>query len=152
MVAILLMLLGVGGVAADEPAEVWVESIRGPQYFALYVEDVDRSVDWYRSVFGLRRVSGSVADDDSWRIENLGNDQLLVEIIRDSRAKSVERALGFRKVGFHVADVEKVADRIERASGERPPIVDFGELRQRILQIRDPDGNTIQLMSPLDGN
>ncbi|MDH3628719.1 MAG: VOC family protein [Acidobacteriota bacterium] len=146
---LLVVVAGIGHLAATEPAEAWVETIQSPQYVALYVEDVDRSVVWYRTVFGLRPLGGSAADDGSWRIENLGNKQLLVEIIRDGRAKQVDRALGFRKVGFHVPDVEKVAERVAQATGERPSIVEFEELRQRILQIRDPDGNVIQLMSPL---
>ena len=51
--------------------------------------------------------------------------------------------------GFYVPEVEDVAERIAKATGERPRIVDFEELNQRILQIKDPDGNTIQLLSPL---
>ena len=138
---------GVG--VAEGPSEAWVEEIGSPQYFALYVEDVDRSVSWYRTVFGLSELGGSRADDGSWRIENLGNERLRVEIIRDARAQRTDRALGFRKVGFYVPDVEDVADRAERAAGERPRIVDFETLGQRILQLRDPDGNVVQLMSGL---
>ena len=136
-------------VLAQESSEAWVEAIHSPVYFAVYVKDVDRSVAWYQAKFGLRPLGGSAAEDGSWRIENLGNEQLLVELIRDRRAKGVDRALGFRKIGFYVSDVEKVADRIARATGERPRVVEFEELNQKILQIRDPDGNTIQLLSSL---
>ena len=146
---IVLILFAGGSVIAQESPKVWVEAIHTPQYFALYVEDVDRSVDWYRAVFGLRPLGGSAADDGSWRIENLGNEQLLVEIIRDRRAIVVDRALGFRKVGFYVQDVEEVAERIAQATGERPRIVEFEQLNQRILQLRDPDGNIVQLLSSL---
>jgi catechol 2,3-dioxygenase-like lactoylglutathione lyase family enzyme len=146
----ILIVFGGGGVVAQESPDVWIEAIGTPQYFALYVNDVDRSVDWYRTVFGLRLLGGSAADDGSWRIENLGSKQLLVEIIRDSRAQGVDRALGFRKVGFYVPDVEEVAERIARATGERPRVVDFEQLNQRILQLRDPNGNIIQLLSSLE--
>jgi predicted enzyme related to lactoylglutathione lyase len=145
-----VIVLGGGSVLAQESPEVWIQAIGTPQYFGLYVEDVDRSVDWYSAVFGLRSLGGSKADDGSWRIENLGNERLLVEIIRDCRAQGVDRALGFRKIGFYVPDVETVAERIARATGERPRVVDFEELNQRILQIRDPDGNIIQLLSSLE--
>ena len=136
--------------AAKDASEPWVTSIGSPQFFALYAKDVDKSVTWYKTVFGLRSLGGSRADDGSWRIENLGNGKLLVEIIRDGRAQEVDRAFGFRKVGFFVPNVEKIADRIEDATGERPRVVEFEELEQRILQIRDPDGNIVQLMSPLE--
>ena len=147
---IVVIVFVIGSVVATKSADVWVEAIRTPQYFAVYVENVDRSVAWYRAVFGLRPLGGSAADDGSWRIENLGNKHLLVEIIRDSRAEEVDRALGFRKVGFSVPDVEEVAKRIARVTGERPRIVEFEKLEQRILQIRDPDGNIIQLLSTLE--
>jgi len=139
-----------GGAAAQAASDAWVHEIVAPQYFALYVSDVDRSVEWYSRVFGMRELGGSQAENGSWRIENLRNDQLMVEIIRDDRAQEVNRALGFRKVGFQVPDVGVVADRVAAATGARPDVHDFAEFGIRILQIRDPDGNTIQLSSPLE--
>ena len=146
----LLLVVSSQGALAQDSSEVWVGDIGVPQYFALYVEDVDTSAAWYRDVFGLRALGGSEADDGSWRIENLRNKQLFVELIHDDRAQEADRALGFRKVGFYVLDVEVVADRAEQATGERPRVVEFEEFGQRILQIRDPDGNIIQLMSQLE--
>jgi len=144
-----LLLVAGGGAAAQQPAEAWVQAIEPPQYFAVYVEDVDRAVGWYGAVFGLAALGGSAADDGAWRIENLGNKRLLVELIYDRRAARVDRAFGFRKVGFFVPDLDAVADRVERATGERPRIVEFEPLGQRILQLRDPEGNVIQLLAPL---
>ncbi|MEM1270522.1 MAG: VOC family protein [Bacteroidota bacterium] len=135
--------------AAQDSSEAWVADIGAPQYFAVLVEDVDRSVAWYRSVFGLREVGGAVAADSSWRIENLRNERLFVEIIRDDRAVAAERVLGFRKVGFQVPDVEAVADRVGRMTGDRPRVIDFAQYGIRIMQIRDPEDNIIQLSSPL---
>jgi catechol 2,3-dioxygenase-like lactoylglutathione lyase family enzyme len=65
---------------AQDSTNAWVHSIGAPQYFAVWVEDVDRAVAWYRAVFGLRELGGSEADDRSWRIENVGNEHLVVEI------------------------------------------------------------------------
>ena len=135
-------------LAQDSP-DAWVQHIEMPQYFAVMVEDVDTAVEWYQSVFLLNEVGGSQADDGSWRIENLRNDHLAVEIIYDQRAEGVDRALGFRKVGFQVPDVDAVAERIEQSTGERPRVVDFAQTGMRILQIKDPEDNTIQLFSPL---
>ena len=146
---VVLFALGSWAHAQTPPAETWVNKIQSPQYFAVSVEDVDRSVDWYCKTFGLRKLDGSRADDDRWRIANLANDELFVEIIRDNRDAVVERARGFAKVGFRVADVEDVADRVEAALGERPRVLDFREHGVRIIQLRDPDGNVIQLSSAL---
>lgn len=139
------------GLPAQEPSpEPWVERIEAPQYFAVLVKDVDRSVAWYVTAFGLRPIGGSEAEDGSWRIENLRNDRVMVEIIRDERARGVDRALGFRKVGFFVPDVEAVADRVARATGERPRVLEFPRPGVRVIQIRDPDGNLLQLHSPME--
>lgn len=143
-------LSGINGANAQEPPRAWVDKIGTPQYFAVLVEDVDRSAKWYRDTLGMQDVDGSHADDGSWRILNLRNEQLLVEIIRDNRATKVDRARGFFKVGFRVADVEVVADRAAQATGERPRVVDFEEHGMRLLQLRDPDGNRIQLFSPME--
>jgi len=132
-----------------QDSTAWVESIRHPQYFAVLVSDVDESVNWYQTVFGLRGVGGSRADDGSWRIENLNNEFLFVEIIRDDRVTETGDALGFAKVGFSVPDVQAVADRVARTTGEAPRVLDFEEFNQRLIQIRDPDGNIIQLTSVL---
>lgn len=142
-------LLTSRAASAQTPPEPWVTEIGAPQYFAVFVEDLERSVAWYRTVFGLEQLGGSMAEDGSWRIENLGSERLLVELIRDSRAREVDRPRGFRKVGFQVPDVETVADRVARATGERPRILDFPRFGLRIIQIRDPDGNIVQLSSSL---
>lgn len=81
---------------------------------------------------------------------NLKNQSLFVELIRDDRAQDVDRARGFFKVGFQVQDVGSVADVVARATGERPRVLEFAEFGVRIIQIHDPDGNTIQLTSPLE--
>ena len=148
VIAFLAILAFSGATAQDSPGE-WVDGIRTPQYFAVLVEDVDESVEWYRNAFGLHELDGSQADDGSWRIVNLSNKRLLVEIIRDDRSRDIDRALGFFKVGFGVPDVELVADRVAQATKERPRVVDDAAHGVRIVQLRDPDGNIIQLSSPL---
>ena len=143
----MLAIVACRGAVAQDSSEVWVDGIGAPQYVAVLVEDVDKSVQWYSAAFGLRELDGSQADDGSWQIVNLTNEHLFVEIIRDDRAQDVDRARGFFKVGFRVPDVEVVADRVMQATGERPRVIDFPRHEVRILQLRDPDGNIIQLSS-----
>ncbi len=149
---VICVVLGVAfSVGAGQPdGEPWVPEIAGPQYVALSVSDVDGAVAWYRAAFGLDVVDDTLADDGAWRIVNLANERLRVEVIRNDRDRpATGRTTGFAKVGFRVASVETVADRVERATGERPRVVDFARHRLRILQLRDPEGNTFQLTSPL---
>jgi len=143
------VFLAIASCSTAIASDAWVADVRGPQYFAVLVEDVDESVEWYRTVFGLHELDGSQADDGSWRIVNLSNKKLFIEVIRDDRAQGVDRARGFFKVGFRVRDVELVADRVEQATHERPRVVDDPDHGMRIVQLRDPDGNIIQLTSRL---
>jgi predicted enzyme related to lactoylglutathione lyase len=147
MTALTLILLTL--FARTPSAEPWVTSVVGPQYFAVSVADVDRAAEWYGRVFGLEKLDDKGAEDGSWRVVNLTNDDLLVEIIMDRRDQPAERAHGFRKVGFSVPDVDAVADRIAEVTGERPRVVDFDPHDVRILQLEDPEGNVIQLTSPM---
>lgn len=149
--SILLMVIVVRleAGAAQESSKPWVTTIASPQYFAVLVADADKSADWYRTAFGLRELDRSSAEDGSWQIVNLRNDHLFVEIIRDNRAQGGVNARGFSKVGFQVPDVDAVAALIGRATGERPRVLEFARHGVRLVQIRDPDGNIIQLFSPL---
>ena len=123
----------------------WVDRIATPQYFAVLVRDLDAAVRWYQDVLGLEEWIGSEAEDGRWRIVNLRSESLIVELIRHDEARTVERAYGFMKVGFHVPDIDAVADRVERVTGERPRVSEFPRFGLRVLQLRDPDGNIIQL-------
>ncbi len=131
---------------ADQP---WITEVEGTHYFAVLVEDVDTAEAWYTRVFGLENVGGSVTTNGAYCIENLRNKFLHVELIYLASASASDRPLGLFKTGFYVADVVAIADRIEAATGARPDIIEFDQLMQKILQIRDPEGNVIQLMSPL---
>ncbi|ANM29826.1 hypothetical protein ABI59_09905 [Acidobacteria bacterium Mor1] len=135
-------------VAADDDS-AWVREIRGPQYFALSVEDVDRSVAWYRNVLGLQLLDDTRDEDGRWRIANLANDALFVEIIWDRRDSAAESARGIVKVGFSVPDVEAVADRVAAAGEKRPRVLTFKRHNVRLVQLRDPDGNILQLTTPI---
>lgn len=145
----ILILAAVVPTASAQEAQPWVDTAASPQYFAVRVDSLDRAVEWYSNVFGLEVASSAAADDGRWQITNLTNRFLQVELIRLAGSVRAERPLGLAKVGFNVEDVFAVAARVESATGVRPNVVEFQDLNQRILQLRDPEGNVIQLMSPL---
>lgn len=151
LAAVLLAPAG-GEALGRQDDDAWVEAaeVETPQFFSVLVTDIEASVAWYTRAFALKEVERSRAEDGAWEIVNLTNDRLFVEIVRDNRARDVDRSLGIRKVGFHVPDVRVVADRVERATGERPRVLDFARFGVRILQVRDPDGAIVQLFSDLE--
>lgn len=134
---------------AQNNNEPWVTKIEAPQYFAVDVENMETSVAWYKMALGLKELEGSASEapDGRWQIVNLYNDQLFVELIRDNRAQKVERAKGFAKVGFQVESTNEIANRIFQLTGERFRVVTWEKFNMSILQLHDPDGNTIQLTS-----
>jgi predicted enzyme related to lactoylglutathione lyase len=157
----LILTVGTSLAQADEAkdARPWIDTVEAPQYFAVVVHDVDAAVAWYRRAFGLDQLSDESAEDDVWRIVNLSSGALFVEIIRDDRnriepGKRVPKNefYGFAKVGFSVANVIAVADRVEAATGTRPRVLDFERFGIQLIQIKDPEGNTIQLSSPMHGS
>lgn len=122
-----------------------VGSIQAPQYMAVLTSDLEASIAWYEQAFGLTRRGGSIAADSSWQIANLVSGELHVEIIRDSRADSARRDIGLFKVGFDVHDLDAVVARMAERTDQEPGIIHFEPLGQRLIQVRDPDGNVIQI-------
>lgn len=146
-VFMLLLFVFPFDVSAQDSLKVKVSEIGTPQYFAVFVTDLARSIEWYKNTLALQEMGGSEDENGAWEIMNLGNDRLTVELIRDDRAIAVDRAIGFFKVGFQVPDVRLIASRF--AESRRPRVLEFARFGIRIIQLHDPDGNTIQLSSPL---
>lgn len=134
---------------SDARGEPWSPASGKPQYFAVSVADLDASMAWYSTALGLRKLDEQSAADGSWRIVNLVSDDFWVELIHDRRDGTSPPSRGFAKVGWFVPDVRVVAERAGRAAGRPPRVIEVARQNLRILQLRDPDGNVLQLMSPL---
>jgi catechol 2,3-dioxygenase-like lactoylglutathione lyase family enzyme len=141
--------VAVAGQAVATSGASPVTDVLSPQYFAVLVADADSSVAWYRRVFGLREVDRSQAPDGAWQIINVAGPSLFIEIIRDSREPATVRGRGIAKVGFAVPDVRAAAAAIGRLTGVTPRVLEFPQHGLRLIQVRDPDGNIIQLSSML---
>ena len=148
-IPLLFVILSPFAVAADEAQPAIEPASEGRHFFAVRVADVDSAIDWYTQLFGLELLNDTTADTGAWRIANLANQKLFVEVIRDDRAAEAARPLGIAKVGFDVADVEAVAALVLDLTGDELRVVDDTRHGQRLLQLRDPEGNVIQLSSPL---
>jgi len=146
----LFACLLLNGIANAKP---WISEMESPQYLAVDVRDVDAAIEWYTKAFGVRIIDDSRAEDGRWRIANLRNDFLMLELIWDRRtveSAPEARHHGFAKVGFFVPDVNQVADNVRETTGERPRVLDFEEHGVRLIQLRDPEDNLIQIQSKLE--
>lgn len=150
-----LALLAASPVMA-QPAATPVMNTRGA-FFALVVPDVEASARWYAETLGLVRVLDTPAGRPT-RVIALEGGGLLVELIQDNAARSLQERVGgsepvdrFKvhgivKVGVMVEDFDAV---IAALRGRGVPIV-MGPFPARPAMranaaIRDDNGVLIQL-------
>ena len=115
-------------------------------FFAVIVDDVDVSAEWYESVFGLA-VGNRMTEDGRYDIAILVNDFLVVELLElDAAADRPEGMVrGPFKTGFLVDDLAAFADGLPD-DVPPPEILDDDANGLLLLQLRDPDGYIVQVM------
>jgi len=119
-------------------------------FFAVIVEDLDVSAAWYVSVFDLE-LGNRMTDGENYDIAILQNETLVIELLE--LAAAVDRPEGLVrgpfKSGFFVDDLAAfVADLTDEVP--RPDILDDEANGLLLIQLRDPDGNIIQVMQRRD--
>jgi catechol-2,3-dioxygenase len=117
--------------------------VTGFSHMQLNVADVPRSVEWYRAVLGmdvmLERPEVTALQNRAAR---------LVLVIGAAEHVDVT-ASPVDHIAFGVPDRQALqawADHLAAAGIEHPGIVD--ELGKPSLQLRDPDGNSVELVAP----
>ena len=119
-------------------------------YFAIIVSDVEASQNWYEAVLGLRKLSHS-NEIGRYDIINLGGPGIFVELLQldAASARPGGQIEGPFKVGMLVDDLTSFAVALPAAAGD-PKIVYDNENGVLVLQLRDPDNNTVQVMQIVD--
>lgn len=114
-------------------------------YFAVIVNDVDVSVSWYESTFGLS-AGEKMVEAGRYEIVNLRKPGLFVELLElDGVSERPDRAKGFFKAGFLTDDLDAFIASLPEHS-PAPQIIADTANGLRLIQLKDPDGNTIQIM------
>lgn len=127
-------------------------------FWAISVPDIEASVKWYQSIFGLRTTQQLITPDGSVKLIILEGPNLMVEVMQMTGADSLKkyapglksRAMvhGLFKVGLWVADLEKTRRALEQRKVKM--VTDIFEEQEggvRSFVIEDNSGNTIQLFS-----
>ncbi|TDO29628.1 catechol 2,3-dioxygenase-like lactoylglutathione lyase family enzyme [Kribbella sp. VKM Ac-2527] len=116
------------------------------------VTDLQRSVNWYRRVFGLRlawefgedgRVTGAVLTDEAERF--------LIGLRLLDTVPGKPSLAGFDVVSLGVPSVdvlEALAERFDDLGVEHGPLFDRGPGGGVQLDVPDPDGTVIRILSP----
>lgn len=130
----------------------------GRHFWAISVPDVEASVRWYQSVFGLAITQQLTTPDGAVKVVILESPNLTVEILQMADAVPVSRcgpgvkskaALhGLFKVGLFVGDIEKTRRALQLKKVKLLTEIHEEEASGlRSFLFEDNSGNTIQLLS-----
>jgi lactoylglutathione lyase len=129
-----------------------------PHFYGLrlLVKDFDRSWRFYRDVIGLTPLPGHGKPpygefvEKNRSIVSLFDRKLMARALGFTPARYAATALGASAVIFEVKDVDAVARRLTRRKVRflRGP-TDQPAWGLRTIHLRDPDGNLVELYSPL---
>lgn len=119
-------------------------------YFAVIVNDIEVSKTWYCDTLKLTEAARRSVEG-RFDIVNLARPGLFVELLEMDAAgpKPDGRNEGPFKVGMLVRDIDDFVASLPD-NVEIPNILDDEENRLRLVQLRDPDGNTVQVMQQLN--
>jgi catechol 2,3-dioxygenase-like lactoylglutathione lyase family enzyme len=116
------------------------------EHVNLTVADVDRSVAFYRDLFGFGlRWEGSIGDGR--RGAHVGGDAFylaLFEAVAPGRAPYDYGAVGINHFGFVVDDLDAMVDRMAGMGVEYVAVPDYEPGRR--VYLFDPDGHEIEVV------
>lgn len=141
-----LFLLPITANAEEVAAEATVQG----SYFAIIVSDIEASRSWYQTVLGLEEVSRS-ASEGRYDIINLTGPGVFVELLELDAAgeRPGGQVQGPFKVGMLVDDLTAFSEGLPAVAEEAEIIYDRRN-SVLILQLKDPDNYTVQVMQLVD--
>lgn len=125
--------------------------LQAPDYIILIVDDLDRTLDFYTHVLGLRlgHRSGEFAQLNTG-VTRLGfyTRKAMTRAVGISLTKPTPDAAGF-EIGFKVADVDAAYEELigKGVAPATPPT--SRPWGQRTAYVRDPDGHLIELVQDM---
>ena len=137
-VAILILALGSASALGE---------VRG-SYFAVIVSDIEASAQWYAATFDLTMQSRS-DEADRFSIVNLSKPGMFVELLQVAGAVPRPTGEGLFKAGLLVDDLATFVAGLPPTL-ETPEIVSDQRNHLLLVQLRDPDGNVIQVMQVME--
>ena len=118
-------------------------------YFAVIVEDMETSLRWYTNVFDVRQ-SEPVGDGERFQIVNLTKPGLFIEILEVKAAQQRPDGMltGPFKAGILVKNLNDFVGRLPEGI-PRPEVLSDERNNLLLIQLKDPDGNVVQVMEIL---
>lgn len=125
-------------------------------FMSLIVKDVNQSLEWYKGTLGFNVINEMGSEDGDYHIYILERGEVLLEIMELKSSLDPKEELdtkdgklylqGIFKLGFMLADFDSWIDYLKKEKIEfHGKVVKDEKLGKRMLIIKDPDGNYIQL-------
>lgn len=125
-----------------------------PSFSAVVVKDIDASVNWYKSVFGLGVKEVMNDPNNAYKITILESPKYMVELLQLNgsvpKAESLKgkpsgtETQGHFKIGFKVANMDACLKHLANLKITVPQIWTDPKTKKRNFLITDPDGNLVQ--------
>lgn len=125
-------------------------------FSAIIVSDIDTTIEWYGEKLGFQVVDRIDLPERGLKQANLQRGSLRLELIELAQTLAIDNVLadeprgtkveGFFKIGFSVTDFDKWVEDLESKNAEfHGSVVNDKISGKRMVIIRDPSGNRIQL-------
>ena len=125
-------------------------------FVAIIVDDIDQSIEWYTKKLGFEVIDRVDLEKRGLSQSNLKNGDTRLELIELSTALSIDdlldesakssRVKGFFKFGLTVSKFDEWVSHLEAVKAEfHGEVVKDNSTGKRMIIIRDPDGNRIQI-------
>lgn len=134
------------------------KSLPNPEaYFsALIISDLDKSIDWYSNMLGFEVLNKRKFDSAGFKQANMQRGDILIELIELKSSVSPEKIIpnytaktrvqGFFKFGLLVSNFDDwIRELTKLKVNFHGRVVKSEETQKRMVIIKDPDGNRIQL-------
>lgn len=126
-------------------------------YFsALIVDDMKVSIDWYSTYLGFKVLNKREFPDSGFKQANLKCGDIFIELIELDAAVSPKKVIpnynaktrikGIFKIGFQISKFDAWIRHLTKLKAEfHGRVVKSNESGKKMVIIKDPDGNRIQL-------
>ena len=123
-------------------------------FHAIIVKDIDLSIDWYSKALSYSLVDSTHTRSRGLKQANLANQTGRLELIEmesinnsiDSCESNLNLEPGFFKIGYTTKNLDSLLQRLDRSGvAVKGNIVTDPISLERMIVIKDPDGNRIQI-------
>jgi lactoylglutathione lyase len=124
-------------------------------HIAFIVENMEKSIEFYTKVLGLKKAFELNKEDGSpWIVCLKVSDRQFIEFFHGglTRPDAAKRPIGYNHFSLEVEDIDEIADRIKSQGILLDSEPKQGKDSNYQCWVRDPDGNRIEFIQLMPGS